>query len=149
MRISIALSILVTLSFRMAGQSIPVIIQSTRLTAQSIRINQLGYYPHAPKIAVVTFSPGSVDAATTDQPFYLLSPHGHDTAYTGPAGPPDTVYTGRLGPLQHSTNSSITTRIADFSAITISLVPLVKFASSKVSPSLMLIALIPFVLGRE
>ncbi|HWK07247.1 MAG TPA: glycoside hydrolase family 9 protein [Puia sp.] len=118
MRISIALSILVTFSFRMAGQSIPVIIQSIRLTAQSIRINQLGYYPHAPKIAIVTFSPGSVDAATTDQPFYLLSPHGHDTAYTGPEGPPDTVYTGRLGPLQHSTNSSVTTRIADFSAIT-------------------------------
>ena len=74
---------------------------SLRMAAQSIRVNQLGYYPHAPKIAVVLSTAGN------DQLFYILSPQGHDTAYTG-----------LLGPLRHSTNSSLSTRLADFSSLT-------------------------------
>ncbi|HEX9511789.1 MAG TPA: glycoside hydrolase family 9 protein [Puia sp.] len=76
-----------------------LVVLSLRIAAQSIRINQLGYYPYAPKIAIVLSTDGS------DRLFYLLSPHGHDTAYRG-----------HLGPLVRSANSSLSTRIADFSA---------------------------------
>jgi len=132
-RISIIGLILIALSLRMMAQSITVpgepndiSPRSVRTGTQSIRVNQLGYYPHGPKIAVVLCTSDS------GQLFYLLSlrsAHGSPSSDQGspssdqgprhPAGDsPDTVYTGRLGPLQHSTNSSLTTRIADFSTFT-------------------------------
>ena len=103
-RISIILLILVALYLR--------------TTAQSIRVNQLGYYPHAPKIAVI------ISTSDSGQLFYLLSPrlarrlHSVSNKSDATHGSLDTVYTGHLGPLQHSTNSSLTTRVADFSAFT-------------------------------
>lgn len=67
-----------------------------------IRVNQQGCYPYAPKFAVVICTPDMVANA-----FYLLSSRTRDT-----------VYIGRLGPLQRSANSSLSTRIADFSPFT-------------------------------
>lgn len=76
----------------------------------AIRINQLGYYPHAPKMAVV------ISSDSSDQLFYILSADFADSlAYRDVR---DTVYTGHLGPLQHSINSSLSTRLADFNAFT-------------------------------
>lgn len=83
--------------------------RSTAQTVPPVRVNQESYYPYAPKFAVVVFpmdnttgSPGkAVDV------FYVLSARTHDTAYSG-----------SLGPLRRSANSSLTTRIADFSILT-------------------------------
>jgi alpha-glucosidase len=65
----------------------------------AIDINQVGFYPLAPKMAVVTGSPA------TDR-YYILT-----------AGGSDTVYSGRLGPPTASANSSLSTRLADFTAL--------------------------------
>jgi len=65
----------------------------------SIRVNQVGFYPRAPKIAVIIEEPA-------ESFFYILRAHGNDT-----------VFKGRLGPLQRSANSSLQTRIADFSGL--------------------------------
>jgi len=67
--------------------------------APMIDLNQVGFYPSAPKIAVVTGSPA------TDQFFVVV------------AGSGDTVFKGRLGPLMASANSSLSTRLADFSEL--------------------------------
>lgn len=71
------------------------------LCAQSptanIRLNQLGFYPNAPKIAAVTG-----ETATDD--FFITSVNHKDT-----------VYSGKLGEKLHSKNSSLITHIADFS----------------------------------
>lgn len=67
--------------------------------AQPIRLNQLGYYPRAAKIAVVTGN-------TAPGPFYILS-----------AGTQDTVYRGRTGDIRSSANSELQTRLIDFSAL--------------------------------
>jgi endoglucanase len=72
----------------LAGVSQPVV--------NSIRINQLGYYRYAPKIAIWS---GAGEAAW----FYLLQG-------------PDTVFKGRPGNLVQSTNSSLQTRALDFTA---------------------------------
>jgi len=66
--------------------------------SDSIVLNQVGYYPHAPKIAVVKGN-------TTANIFYVINKAKKDTAYR------DT-----LSSIMHSTNSSTITRIADFSA---------------------------------
>lgn len=66
--------------------------------SDSIVLNQVGYYLHAPKIAVVK---GNTNANI----FYVINKAKKDTAYR------DT-----LSPTMHSTNSSTITRIADFSA---------------------------------
>jgi endoglucanase len=65
----------------------------------SIRINQLGYYPKAPKIAVIT-------GAAANTRFYLVGAEKHDT-----------VYSGQTGEVLVSKNSSVKTTIADFSAM--------------------------------
>ncbi len=65
--------------------------------SDSIVLNQLGFYPHAPKIAIVK---GSI----ADTIFHIISKAKNDTAYTG-------ILTGQL----QSHNSSTITRIADFS----------------------------------
>src|SRR3954451_11698629 len=72
----------------------------SQTTSDSIVLNQLGFYPHAPKIAVVKGN-------TTADLFYVINVQKKDTAYK------DT-----LSPLMHSSNSSTITRIADFSEFT-------------------------------
>jgi endoglucanase len=69
-------------------------------STEAIKLNQLGFYPHAPKIAVVT-------AEVSSPNFYITSPNGKDT-----------FYTGTLSAVKQSANSSIKTRIADFSTFT-------------------------------
>jgi endoglucanase len=65
----------------------------------SIRLNQVGFYPGAPKTAVVVGGRGG-------PAFHVTTP---DLA--------DTLFTGRLGAPQLSDYSSDTTRLADFSAL--------------------------------
>ena len=61
-----------------------------------ILLNQLGFYPHSPKIAIVTGQPAAAV-------FYVVRI---------PVG--DTVYSGALGPAVASSNSSLRTYDADF-----------------------------------
>lgn len=69
---------------------------SKMLTGQeSIRMNQIGFYPHAPKFAVAVGS--------TDDVFYLTSP---DLV--------DTVFTGALGTARTWSHSGETVKLADF-----------------------------------
>lgn len=65
----------------------------------AILLNQLGFYPNAPKTAIVTGQPAA-------QVFYVLRI---------PSG--DTVYAGALGPAVASSNSSVKTFRADFTAL--------------------------------
>ncbi len=64
-----------------------------------IDLNQVGYYPSAPKMAIVT------GAQAADR-FFVV-----------PAGGGDTAFSGRLGPSTASTNSSMSTRMADFTGL--------------------------------
>src|SRR6478752_6704397 len=72
----------------------------SQTTSDSIVLNQVGFYTHAPKIAVVKGN-------TTADLFYVINAQKKDTAYK------DT-----LSLLMHSPNSSTITRIADFSEFT-------------------------------
>jgi endoglucanase len=63
-----------------------------------IQLNQCGFYPHAPKVAVLT-------APATGSKFYITHLQ-------------DTVFTGVLGAEKRSAWSATNTRIADFSALT-------------------------------
>ena len=83
-------SILLLLSF-------PVFAQSPD---NRIRINQLGYYTHGPKIAVIA-------ADIPAGPFYIVSVAARDT-----------VFKGVPGNTMQSANSSLKTRIIDFSRCT-------------------------------
>ena len=65
---------------------------------QNICINQVGFYPSAQKIAVVK-------SAGNDH-FYIISKQKNDT-----------VFRGELTAPKQSTNSSLVTRVADFSAL--------------------------------
>ncbi len=67
---------------------------------QQIQLNQSGFYPLAPKIAVITGKAAAKE-------FFVITRNGKDTVFNGP-----------LGPEQRSANSSTLTRIADFSALT-------------------------------
>jgi endoglucanase len=71
----------------------------------SIRLNQLGYYPLAPKLAIIT---GEAQAPTLTQAsvFFILTADGQDT-----------VFRGSTGPVTASANSSLYTRVADFGAL--------------------------------
>jgi endoglucanase len=79
------------------------------LAAQSsqdlIRINQSGYYPAAPKIAVLVSNFEGDEYTSKNFPFYLLK---HNAG--------DTVFENSLSAIQQSANSSLKTRIADFSS---------------------------------
>jgi endoglucanase len=79
--------------------SSPATVYSQNVTA-SIKLNQLGFYPNAPKTAVVT---GSV-AATL---FYITSTNLRDT-----------LFTGTLSEEKQSAYSSTKTRIANFTSLT-------------------------------
>jgi endoglucanase len=65
---------------------------------EHIRLNQVGYYTGASKIAVIT-------AKTNDSRFYIISPDSRDT-----------FYTGSLTTEKKSAYSSVVTRIAEFSS---------------------------------
>lgn len=65
-----------------------------------IKLNQLGFYPSAPKIAVLT---GESDAST----FYITSTNLRDT-----------VFSGKFSEQKKSQNSSTLTKLADFSSLT-------------------------------
>src|SRR5687767_14576477 len=71
-----------------------------------IKINQSGYYPAAPKIAIVTSDYSNGEYAGSNFGFYVLKFNSTDT-----------VYKNSLGPVRQSINSSIKTRLADFSAL--------------------------------
>lgn len=75
------------------------------LPPAAIALNQIGFYPQAQKIAIVTVNPDAGVARTpASDVFYILSARQ------------DTVFTGSLGSLTPSSNSSLQTRLADFSA---------------------------------
>src|ERR1017187_7387647 len=80
-------------------------IVSAQSSQNIIKINQTGYYPNAPKIAVVTADYKTDEYAGSNFGFYVLK-----------ANIGDTVYKGALGAIHQSLNSSTKTRIADFSA---------------------------------
>lgn len=71
--------------------------QVEEATTDRIRLNQLGFYPDAPKVAVVA---GEVE---TDE-FYITSPDLSDT-----------VFSGKLSDTRKSPYSGKITRVADFS----------------------------------
>ena len=73
----------------------------------AVVVNQLGFYPDAPKYAVVT-------GFTGRDVFYIVSVADNIPSWQGRV---DTVFFGRLGPAIPSANSSIITRLADFSAV--------------------------------
>jgi endoglucanase len=83
----------------------PLAAQNTPPPA--IVLNQLGFYPDAPKFAVVT-------GLALKDVFYVVSVADNAPSWQGRV---DTVYFGRLGPVNSSTNSSLNTRLADFSAV--------------------------------
>lgn len=68
-------------------------------TINPVRLNQTGYYPNAPKIAIVTGNVSSND-------FYITSTNLRDT-----------VFTGQLSEEKKSAYSSTKTKVADFSAL--------------------------------
>lgn len=72
----------------------------------AIVLNQLGFYPDAPKYAVVT-------GTTPKDVFYIVAIADNSPSWQGRV---DTVFFGRLGPITPSSNSSVITRLADFSA---------------------------------
>ncbi|HEX8315469.1 MAG TPA: cellulase N-terminal Ig-like domain-containing protein, partial [Flavisolibacter sp.] len=78
---------------------------SATLTTQAqsvtprIKLNQLGFYPSAPKLAVIT-------GETTTTDFYITSTNLRDT-----------IFTGTLSPEKQSANSATKTKIADFTAL--------------------------------
>ncbi|MEP6465917.1 MAG: glycoside hydrolase family 9 protein [Parafilimonas sp.] len=65
---------------------------------EHIRLNQLGFYPGAEKIAVVIND-------SADDNFYIINTYKNDTAFKG-----------NLSLIHQSANSSLTTRIANFTA---------------------------------
>jgi len=73
----------------------------------AVTLNQLGFYPYAPKVAVVT-------GFTVKEVFYIVSVADNTPSWQGHV---DTVFFGRLGPITPSANSSLSTRIADFTSV--------------------------------
>ncbi len=67
--------------------------------SQRIHLNQLGFYPGAPKVAVVT-------GDNISGPFYITSTNLRDT-----------LFSGTLSQEKHSSNSTNITRLADFSSL--------------------------------
>jgi endoglucanase len=72
----------------------------------AIEVNQIGFYPLAPKCAIVT-------GLTVRDVFFIVSIGTNSASW---ALRTDTVFIGRLGPVVASANSSLSTRYADFSA---------------------------------
>jgi endoglucanase len=104
--LSVSLPVVVSLWFKKTFQSflylLPFLLylpSCSQTVSDRIKVNQLGYYSNAPKIAVVT---GSTDAQT----FYITSTNLRDT-----------LFSGKLSQEKQSINSSTKTKIADFSSI--------------------------------
>ena len=74
-------------------------IAQNGLNQSTIQINQLGFYPNAPKIAVLTF-PSKANS------FYVLSENLKDT-----------LFVGKIGEQKQSAFSNTKTSILDFSAL--------------------------------
>jgi len=77
------------------------------MPAAAIDVNQLGFYPDAPKYAVIN-RPAAKDV------FFIVTVGPSTTSWSEHV---DTVFFGRLGPVLSSANSSLSTRIADFSGL--------------------------------
>ena len=77
----------------------PLIITAQQVTTQ-VKLNQLGFYPNAEKVAVIT---GNVPTNS----FYITSTNLRDT-----------FFSGKLSDKKQSAFSTTTTRIADFSSFT-------------------------------
>lgn len=104
---SLALLVLSLLPIGLFAQNTPSPTASTpQLPPPAIVLNQLGFYADAPKQAVVT-------GLAIKDVFYIVSVHDNAPSWQGRV---DTVFFGRLGPATASTNSSVETRLADFSA---------------------------------
>ncbi|HEV2483823.1 MAG TPA: glycoside hydrolase family 9 protein [Puia sp.] len=73
----------------------------------AIAVNQLGFYPDAPKYAVI-------DRPAAKDVFFIVTVGASTTSWSEHV---DTVFFGRLGPVLSSANSSLSTRIADFSGL--------------------------------
>jgi endoglucanase len=80
--------------------------EDPKIPPPAIVLNQLGDYPDAPKYAVAT-------GLILKDVFYIVSVHDNTPSWQGRV---DTVFFGRLGPVMASANSSVETRLADFSA---------------------------------
>ena len=84
----------------------PIALFAQNTPSPAIVLNQLGFYPDAPKVAVVT-------GLAIKDVFYIVSVHDNTPSWQGRV---DTVFFGRLGPVLASANSSVETRLVDFSA---------------------------------
>lgn len=73
----------------------------------AVVVDQIGFYPLAPKCAVVT-------GLTVRDVFFIVSIGSNSASW---ALRNDTVFVGRLGPIVASANSSLSTRFADFSSV--------------------------------
>jgi endoglucanase len=93
----------------LAAQTVPATTSQTspQTPPPAIALNQLGFYPDAPKCAVIT-------GLAIKDVFYIVSVVDNAPSWQGRV---DTVFFGRLGPVITSSNSSVTTRIADFSTV--------------------------------
>src|SRR2546430_12958267 len=88
-------------ALRFAGLLPVVLLASPGVPPQAtdaIRLNQVGFYPSAPKAAFIVGKAG--------ERFYVLTADLRDTVFTGP-----------VGPCRSTALSSDTTRAADFSAL--------------------------------
>ena len=92
--------------FLLLAFSIKGVFGFTQSSQEIIKINQSGYYPAAPKSAVVASDYSNDEYAGSNFGFYVLKLNSTDT-----------VYKNSLGPVQQSANSSLKTRLADFSAL--------------------------------
>jgi endoglucanase len=77
----------------------PYALHAQNVTAR-IKLNQLGFYPNAPKTAIIT-------GAVSNNKFYITSTNLRDT-----------FFTGRLSDEKQSAYSSTKTRLANFSSLT-------------------------------
>lgn len=99
MRILLVFSILALCQFSCLSQP--------AIPPAAIGVNQLGFYPDAPKYAVIN-RPAAKDV------FFIVTVGASTTSWSEHV---DTVFFGRLGPVLSSGNSSLATRIADFSGL--------------------------------
>jgi endoglucanase len=73
----------------------------------NIRLDQEGYYPNAPKIAIFAGYGTRTSSFAPDKTiFYVIRENSSDT-----------VFRGKLSDIHHSLNSSLQTRMADFSSL--------------------------------
>lgn len=82
-----------------------VMLAAAQSSQDMIRINQSGYYTRAPKIAVLVSDFKGDEYTEKNLSFFLFRYNTRDT-----------VYKSRLGATRQSSNSSLKTKIADFSA---------------------------------